>query len=175
MNLESPSLLKRIRSQLVQEGVESWESFVRARVSLDPAELVDAKVRERLEALPERIHVRGDSAPIDYEVRDGRGIARVTLREGQARRARAGDIPPLDRPLLFAVRRGNHPPILADTLDDLRDALDRQPRGERDGRRDGWKDGRGGRSGPGGKGGQGGGASKSRGHRQRHQRKGRGR
>ncbi|HEX6090047.1 MAG TPA: DEAD/DEAH box helicase [Gemmatimonadales bacterium] len=171
-NLEPPSLLRRIRAQLEQEGVESWESFIRARISLDPAELVDEKVRQRLEALPERIHVKGDSAPIDYEIRDGRGIARVTLREGQARRARAGDIPPLDRPLHFAVRRGNHPPILADTLDDLRDALDRQPRKARDDR-DG-RGGRGGRSGPPPKGAPPKGGRKS-GHRQRHQgRRGRG-
>ena len=69
---------------------------------------------------------------LDYELQGGRGIARVTLREGQARRLRTGDLPPLDRPLRFAVRRGNHPPIMADTLDDLRDALDRLPSRERD-------------------------------------------
>jgi hypothetical protein len=100
--------------------------------------------------------VKGDSSPIDYEIRDGRGIARVTLREGQARRVRAGDLPPLDRPLHFAVRRGNHPPILAETLDDLRDALDRQPRKSRDDRPE--------RGGPPPKGGRKGG-----GQRQRHQ------
>jgi hypothetical protein len=171
VNLESPALLKRIRAQLVQEGVESWESFIRARISLDPTELVDEKVRERLDALPERIHVKGDSAPIEYEIREGRGIARLTLREGQARRLRAGDLPSLDRPLHFAVRRGNHPPVLADNLDDLRDALDRQPRG-RDARTEGRKDGRGGRGGS-GQGGQGG-TARGKGHRQRHQRKGRG-
>ena len=60
------------------------------------------------------IRLRGDAAPLDYEVADGQGVARVRLREGQARRLREGDLPPLDRPLRFAVVRGRHQPILAD-------------------------------------------------------------
>ncbi|HEU5049712.1 MAG TPA: hypothetical protein VFU00_05260, partial [Gemmatimonadales bacterium] len=144
--------------------------FIRARITLDPAELVDDKVRARLDALPDSIHLKGDRAPISYEIRDGRGIARVTLREGQARRLRAGEITPLDRPLHFAVRRGNHPPILADTLDDVRDALERQPRGE--GTERGGNGGNGGRGGKGGRGGNDrrGGPPKG-GRKQRHQRR----
>ncbi|HLS48236.1 MAG TPA: DEAD/DEAH box helicase, partial [Gemmatimonadales bacterium] len=166
VNIEPPSLRQRIRAQLEQEGVESWESFVRAQLAIDPAELVDPKVRERLEALPDKLHLKGDVAPIEYEVQDGRGVARVTLREGQARRLRAGDIPPLDRPLHFAVRRGSHAPILADSLDDLRDALDRQPRRERGERQSRGDPPAGGRPG-----GRGGGRGGSRTSRQRHQRK----
>jgi hypothetical protein len=69
--------------------------------------------------------------PLDYELADGQGIARVRLREGQAKRLREGDLPPLDRPLRFAVPRGRHEPILADTIPDLQAELRRAPRAPR--------------------------------------------
>jgi hypothetical protein len=116
----------RVREQL--EGVESWDDFLRARVQLDPGSLVDEPTRVRLDALPGMIRLRGDAAPLDYEVADGQGVARVRLREGQARRLRAGDLPPLDRPLRFALVRGRHPPILADTVAELQAELRRAPR-----------------------------------------------
>jgi hypothetical protein len=153
-NIDRPSLAANLRGQLGREGVESWETFIRSKLSLDPAALVDDGVRERLLALPDSMRVKGDMVPLDYLVHDGRGIAQVTLREGQARRLRNGDLAPIDRPLRFAVRRGNHPATVADTLDDLRDALDRLPRQERSPDRDEPPRGR---------------------HRQRHQGKGRGR
>ena len=109
------------------EGVTSWDDFVRARVQIDPAALVDQRTRATLEALPSRLHLRGDAAPLEYEVEDGQGIARVHLREGQAKRLRANELPPLDRPLRFAVRRGRHAPLLADTISDLQAQLRRAP------------------------------------------------
>jgi hypothetical protein len=51
------------------------------------------------------------------------------LREGQAKRLRADELPRLDRPLVFAVQRGRHPPILADSIPDLQALLRRSPRG----------------------------------------------
>ena len=74
------------------------------------------------------IRLRGDAAPLDYEVGDGQGVARVRLREGQARRLREGDLPPLDRPLRFAVVRGRHQPVLADTVAELHAELRRAPK-----------------------------------------------
>jgi hypothetical protein len=127
----APSALRdRVRAQL--ESVTGWEDFQRARVALDPAELVDAATRERLDALPSMVRVRGDAAPLDYEVQDGEGVARVRLREGQAKRLRADEIPPLDRPLRFAVQRGRHPPIQADTVPALQALLRRAPKPTRD-------------------------------------------
>jgi ATP-dependent helicase HrpA len=140
----------RVRAQL--EGVESWEGFLRARVQLDPFALVDEATRAVLDALPAMIRVRGDAAPLDYEVADGQGVARVRLREGQARRLRLGDLPPLDRPLRFAVVRGRHQPILADSLADLQAELRRAPKAGRhddDHRPRHGKGPRGGRHGPG--------------------------
>ena len=112
-----------IRRQL--ERVTSSESFLETRLSLEPRELIDDETRERLEALPARLHLRGDAVPVDYEVEAGVGVARVRLREGQARRLRQDELPPLDRPLRFAVQRGGHPPIQADTIPALQSALRR--------------------------------------------------
>ena len=115
-----------IRRQL--EGVSSWDEFLRSRIMLDPADLVAVEDRERLQALPGSLHVRGDAVPLDYEIQNGEGIARVRLREGQAKRLRADDLPRLDRPLRFAVQRGRYPPILADTIPALQEMLRRSPR-----------------------------------------------
>jgi hypothetical protein len=120
------SLRAMLRRQL--DGVNSWEGFLRSRFAVNPAELVDAETRERLESLPQRLHLRGDAVPLDYEIQNGEGVARVRLREGQAKRLRADELPRLDRPLRFAVQRGRHPPLLADTIPALQQLLRRAPR-----------------------------------------------
>ena len=126
----SPEAIRaRLRQQL--ESVASWSDFQRTRLELDPAELVDQQIRERLEALPGMIRVKGDAAPLDYELQNGEGVARVRLREGQAKRLRADEIEPLDRPLRFAVQRGRHPPVLADTISDLQAVIRRAPKPDR--------------------------------------------
>jgi len=123
----SPEALRaRIQGRL--DGATSWEDFLRARIVLDPAELVDRTVREQLQALPGRVHLRGDAVPLDYEIQDGEGVARVRLREGQAKRLRPDELPRLDRPLRFAVQRGRHPPLLADTIPALQALLRRSPK-----------------------------------------------
>ncbi len=89
----SPGAVRRlIRAQL--ETVDSWDDFLHTRLALDPLPLVDEATRERLDALPAMVRVRGDAVPLDYELADGAGVARVRLREGQARRIRTGDLPP---------------------------------------------------------------------------------
>jgi len=147
------ALRRRIRDQL--EAVGSWDEFQRARIVLDPQALVDDATRERLDALPGMIRIRGDAAPLDYELEQGEPVARVRLREGQAKRLRSDDLPPLDRPLRFAVQRGRHAPLLADTIPALQALLKRAPRPE-------WSDeGDGGRRG-GDRGGRGGGKGRGR-------------
>jgi hypothetical protein len=108
--------------------VTSWDEFLRTRIVLVPAELVEAATRERLEALPGSLHIRGDAVPLDYEIQNGEGVARVRLREGQAKRLRPDELPKLDRPLRFAVQRGRHPPVLADTIPALQALLRRTPK-----------------------------------------------
>jgi ATP-dependent helicase HrpA len=122
------AIRRRLRQQL--ETVGSWEDFQRTHLALDPAELVDEPTRQRLDALPGMVRVRGDAAPVEYEVQRGEGVARVRLREGQAKRLRADEVPVLDRPVRFAVQRGRHPPILADTVADLQALLRRAPKPE---------------------------------------------
>jgi hypothetical protein len=124
--LAPETLRARIRQQL--EGVTTWEDFLRTHIVLDAARLVDSGTRERLEALPGRLHVRGDAVPLDYEIQGGEGVARVRLREGQAKRLRPDELPRLDRPLRFAVQRGRHPPLLADTIPALQALLRRGPK-----------------------------------------------
>jgi hypothetical protein len=128
----SPDALRaRLRRQL--ESVTSWEDFLRTRIALEPPELVDEATRRRLDALPGMIRIRGDAAPLEYELQNGQGVARVRLREGQARRLRADEVPELDRPLRFAVQRGGHPPLLADTIPALQALLRRAPKAPREG------------------------------------------
>jgi ATP-dependent helicase HrpA len=128
--LAPDTLRARIRRQLDQ--VRSWEAFLHTRIALEPVELVDDATREQLEALPARLHLRGDAVPLDYEIQDGMPVARVRLREGQARRLRIDELPRLDRPLRFAVQRGRHAPVLADTLPAMQAMLRRPPQGPAD-------------------------------------------
>ena len=123
----SPDALRaRIRRQL--DELRSWHDFHHTRINLDPVKLIDAGTREQLEALPARLHLRGDAVPLDYEIQDGVPVVRVRLREGQAKRLRIDQLPRLDRPLRFAVQRGRHGPLLADTLPDLHAMLRRSPK-----------------------------------------------
>jgi hypothetical protein len=138
--LSPETLRERIRHQL--ENVSSWEGFLHTRITLKPEELVDVDDREKLLSLPGRIHVRGDAVPLDYEIQHGEGIVRVRLREGQAKRLRLEELPRLDRPVRFAVQRGRHPPLLADTIPTLQALLRRTPKASHEEEEGGHRDGR---------------------------------
>jgi hypothetical protein len=127
-DLSPEALRARVRAQL--EQVDGRDAFQHARVIVEPDALIDAETRAALDALPAMARIRGDAVPIDYELVGGTGIARVRLREGQARRIRSDEIPPLDRPVRFAVQRGRHAPILADSVAELQTLLRRAPRHE---------------------------------------------
>jgi hypothetical protein len=120
-----------LASQLA--GVRGWRAFLARPLALDPAVLVPEAERSRLAALPAGAHVLGDMVPIRYEVTPDGPIARLELREGQARRVTTADLPALDRPLHFSVVRGNRQAVQAATLDELRAAL--RDEGERERRR----------------------------------------
>jgi hypothetical protein len=123
----SPDRVRTLLRELVDE-VDARDDFLRRRLALDPTALVEEPIRRRLDALPGMVRVRGDAAPVEYELQNGEGVARVHLREGQAKRLRADEVPPLDRPIRFAVQRGRHAPILADTVSDLQALLRRPPK-----------------------------------------------
>jgi ATP-dependent helicase HrpA len=113
-----------VRAQL--GDVASWEDFQSTAVHLDVEALVPATERAHLEALPGGLRVHGDMAPLEYAVEQGAPVARLLLREGQARRLRTGDLPPLDRPLRLVVRRGGES-LEATTIEALHGLLDRPP------------------------------------------------
>ncbi|MGH7646356.1 MAG: DEAD/DEAH box helicase, partial [Gemmatimonadales bacterium] len=117
----SGRLAERVAAQLA--GVRSWDEFIQIRVRLDVDAVVPEEVSARLDALPSSVAIHGDRVPLDYGVEQGGGVARLRLREGQARRLQPRDLPPLDRPLRFTVTRGKHDAIRADSLDDLRRQL----------------------------------------------------
>ena len=118
LRLDPEALRVRVRAQLDQ--VMGWDEFFSTRLALDPSLLVDETTRGRLEALPAMVRLRGDAAPLDYEVEDGKGVARVRLREGQAKRAFATVIFHRSTGRSGSrVQRGRHEPILAQSLADL--------------------------------------------------------
>jgi len=117
---------------------ESMRDFRSAPLRLDLGDWVAPSERERLLALPNVVEVRGQDVPIAYEVvevqgaglangSDGplQGIARLLLPEKVARSLAVEELPMLDRPLRFAVHRGQRGRVEADTLASLQEALDR--------------------------------------------------
>ncbi|MEP6472803.1 MAG: helicase-related protein, partial [Gemmatimonadota bacterium] len=108
-------------------AVSSMEEFLATPLSLDLAAAIPADVRGELEHLPSVIRLLGDIVPLDYEIEDGAGVVRLRLKEGQVRRLRPEMLPGFDRPIRFAVMRGQDSALKADTLDELRDALERRP------------------------------------------------
>ncbi|HEU4699066.1 MAG TPA: DEAD/DEAH box helicase [Gemmatimonadales bacterium] len=125
-----------VRRQL--DDVTSMDDFLRTPLAIDADALVGRAERERLAELPAYTTLRGDAVPLDYEVERGQGVARVWLREGQARRVQERELPVLDRPLRFGVARKGEDPVLAATLEELRERLARAPEpGDRRKRRGG--------------------------------------
>jgi ATP-dependent helicase HrpA len=123
------SLAARLAEQL--GGVECWDAFIQRPLALNVDDILPAAERARLDAFPASLHLYGDRVPLDYEVEQGVGVVRLRLKEGQARRLRPADLPPLDRPLRFSVLRGKRPAVRADSLDDMRRQLTELPRAER--------------------------------------------
>jgi len=126
----SPDEVRRhLAKQL--EGVSGWDSFLSARVDLDPGLLVSEAASTPLMSLPASVRVLGDVVPLSYEITEEGGVVRIMLREGQARRLNERDLPRLDRPIRFAVVRGNRPSLEADTIEGLSAALHADGPGER--------------------------------------------
>jgi ATP-dependent helicase HrpA len=115
--------------QLAEQDVRSYSDFRRARLTFDADAIVPAHVRDRYLALPDQVEIRGKEIPIRYEVEDTatgpRGVARLHLPEKVARSVVEQELPSLDRPLRFIVHRGARGAARAETLDALREELDR--------------------------------------------------
>ena len=115
--------------QLAAQNVSSYEDFRHARLGIDADAIVPRRVREQYLALPDFVEIRGREIPIRYDVEEGpegmRAVARLTLPEKLGRTLSEQELPALDRPLRFIVTRGARGAARADTLEALRDELDR--------------------------------------------------
>jgi hypothetical protein len=119
---ESGHIKDQLAAQL--RTVSSWDSFIAARLTLEPDQAITEGERQRLDALPSSVFLYGDRAPVDYDVEPGvGGVVRLRLKEGQARRLHPGDLPPFDRPVRFTVTRGKHEAVRASSIDELRSSL----------------------------------------------------
>lgn len=140
------------------DGVTSLAAFRAAPLKFDADAFVSGAERAKWLQLPSHVAVRERQVPLHYEVEETpegpRGVVRLHLPEKIARTLVAEELPTLDRPLRFAIGRGQRGTIKADTLEDaqeelarpwMREEAERRP-GRRDGRgRDGRDDRRGGR------------------------------
>jgi hypothetical protein len=111
------AIATRLAEQL--HDVRSWDGFLRERLSVETADLVDDDTRDRLDALPASVPLLGDRIPLYYEIEHGQPVVRLRLREGKARRLRAGLLSPLDRPVRFTVLRGRNEVLHASSIDEL--------------------------------------------------------
>ncbi len=115
--------------QLAEQNVRSYNDFRRARLGVDAEAILPRTEREKYLALPEFVEIRGREIPLRYDVEESadgyRGIVRLTLPEKIARNVAEEELPALDRPLRFVVPRGARGAARADSLDALREELDR--------------------------------------------------
>jgi ATP-dependent helicase HrpA len=114
---------------LGEQGVDSLDRFKAARLDIVSDAIVPRAVRERYLALPGAVELRDRTVNIDYDVEETPqgpvGVARLRLPEKLARTLTEAELPTLDRPLRFAVTRGQRGTVRAATLDELQELLDR--------------------------------------------------
>ncbi|HEY9428547.1 MAG TPA: DEAD/DEAH box helicase [Gemmatimonadaceae bacterium] len=111
--------------KLDEQDVRSMSDFRTADLALDQPVDIPEDERARLMALPSLTTIRDKDIPIDYDVEDGTGVARLRLPEKMARTLVDDELPDLDRPLRFIVTRGQRGAVRAPTLSDLQELLDR--------------------------------------------------
>jgi hypothetical protein len=125
--LEAPELTALYEAKL--EGVTTLDEFQARPLELDLDALVPPETREALLALPDEVSIRELPVELEYEVeRDAAGtpsgVVRLDLPEKLARTLVEEELPVLDRPLRFSVRRGRRGTVRADSLLELQDLLD---------------------------------------------------
>ncbi len=124
---------RRLREQV--QSVRSWTEFLNTPIGLDLEGSVPSSRRSDLDKLPSSVRLLGDRVPLSYDFEAGTPIVRIRLREGQARRLRARDLPGLDRPVRFSVYRGKREVVRASSLDELRQLVRELPDQRRHGPR----------------------------------------
>jgi hypothetical protein len=104
-------------------GVNSFTEFRSAALPIDLNAVLPPEARHAYDHLPGETTIRGQSVPIEYDVQDSVGIARLRLPAKLARTLTEVEVPELDRPVRFTVLRGQQSAVHADTLDELQDLL----------------------------------------------------
>lgn len=135
-------------------NVRSMADFRSAKLVFDPDEWIPAAERGRLMRLPSHTMIRDREVALHYEVEESpegpRGVVRLHIPEKLVRTLVAEELPVLDRPVRFAVGRGQRGTVKADTLEAVQEELarpwmrseaERRPE-RRDGRRDDRRDDR---------------------------------
>jgi ATP-dependent helicase HrpA len=124
-----PELTSIYRKQLDAQDVRSYSDFRRARLGIDADAIVPQAERDRYMLMPDAVEIRGREIPVRYDVEETpegpRGVARLSLPEKIARNIDESELPKFDRPFRFVVARGARGAARAETLDALRDELDR--------------------------------------------------
>ena len=123
-SLDEAELTLLYQEQLDEQKVDSLLQFRNAKLELDINDYVSGAEREEYWKLPSSVRIENYEVPIEYEIEDGAGVARLELPEKLARGLEADDLPKLDRPLRFAVSRGARGAISADSLDELQELLE---------------------------------------------------
>ncbi len=103
--------------------VNSFTEFRSAPFAIDLNAVLSPEARHAYDHLPSETMIRGQSVPIEYDVQDSVGIARLRLPAKLARTLTEAEVPALDRPVRFTVLRGQQSAVHADTLDQLQDLL----------------------------------------------------
>jgi hypothetical protein len=103
--------------------VSSFTEFRSAPLPIDLNAVLSPDARHAYDHLPSETMIRGQSVPIEYDVQDSKGIARLRLPAKLARTLTEAEVPALDRPVRFTVLRGQQSAVHADSLDQLQDLL----------------------------------------------------
>ncbi len=108
--------------------VWDWESLRALTLTLDRQEFVSDAQRAAAHALPNEVEIRERPVALEYDIEELDGVVRPVVRlrlpEKIARTLVAEELPTLDRPLRFAVLRGNRGAVRAADLPTLQEKLD---------------------------------------------------
>ena len=110
------------------QDVWDWDSLRALPLRLDRREFVNDEHLAAARALPDEVEVREREVPLEYDVEESDGalvpVVRLRLPEKVARTLVAEELPVLDRPLRFAVTRGQRGSVRASDLATLQNRLD---------------------------------------------------
>lgn len=120
-SVDGPSVRAVLGARL--SGMRRFDDFPKTDLALSVDAFVGPEARRALEALPGEVLLRGSACPLDYEISEGRAVARLRLSEGLAVSLSADELPALDRPVVFTVLRGRKEAVRADSLEEVRRLL----------------------------------------------------